>query len=77
VDFLSTYGNLAAKLFRTFTMQVDALARKRGQIRQQTVRVERVTVEAGGQALVGAVAAQPPRMIARNDSAETGLVEER
>jgi hypothetical protein len=59
VDFLSIYGNLAAKLLRTFTMQVEALARQRGQIRQQTVRVEHVTVEAGGQALVGAVTTQP------------------
>jgi hypothetical protein len=59
VDFMATYGNLAAKLLRTFTLQVEALARKRGQIRQQTVRVEHVTVEAGGQAVVGAVATQP------------------
>jgi hypothetical protein len=61
VDFLSTYGNLAAKLLRTFTMQVKALARQRGQIRQQTVRVEHVTVEAGGQAVVGAVATRHPK----------------
>jgi hypothetical protein len=61
VDHLSVYGNLAAKLLRTFTMQVEALARQRGQIRQQTVRVEHVTVEAGGQAVVGAVATQPSR----------------
>jgi hypothetical protein len=37
VDFLVTYRNLAAKLLRTFTLQTEALARLRGQIRQQTV----------------------------------------
>jgi hypothetical protein len=55
VDFLAIYGNLAAKLLRTFTMQTEALARLRGQTGQQTVRVEHVTVAAGGQAVVGAV----------------------
>jgi hypothetical protein len=55
VDFLATYGSLAAKLLRTFTMQTEALARLRGQTGQQTVRVEHVTVEAGGRAVVGAV----------------------
>jgi len=46
---------VATRLLRTFTMQVDTLAkwRNRG---QQTVRVEHVTVESGGQAIVGAVA---------------------
>jgi len=58
-DFLATYGNLAAKLLRTFAMQTEALARLRGQIRQQTVRVEHVTVERG-QALVGTVATRLP-----------------
>lgn len=42
------------KLARTFTSQMDALKRYRSDGRQ-TVRVERVTVEAGGQAVVGAV----------------------
>ena len=42
------------KLARTFTTQVEALKRYRS-TGQQTVRVERVTVEAGGQAVVGAV----------------------
>lgn len=42
------------KLARTFTTQVEALKRYRSD-GQQTVRVERVTVEAGGQAVVGAV----------------------
>jgi hypothetical protein len=42
------------KLTRTFTAQVEALKRYRSD-GQQTVRVERVTVEAGGQAIVGSV----------------------
>ncbi|MGD9724355.1 MAG: hypothetical protein AB7U76_24210 [Pirellulales bacterium] len=56
-DCLAAYGNLAARLLRTFTLQTEALARLRGQTRQQTVRVEHVTVQAGGQAVVGNVAA--------------------
>ena len=58
VDFLATYGNLSAKLLRTFTAQVEALTRLRGQTIKQTVRVEHVHVEAGGQAVVGAVASR-------------------
>src|SRR4051794_27421657 len=46
------------KLARTFTTQVEALKRYRSDGRQ-TVRVERVTVEAGGQAIVGAVTTPP------------------
>jgi len=45
------------KLARTFTTQVEALKRYRSD-GQQTVRVERVTVEAGGQAIVGSVDAK-------------------
>ncbi|WP_336491063.1 hypothetical protein [Methylobacterium nigriterrae] len=44
------------KLARTFTLQLEALKRHRS-TGQQTVRVERVTVEAGGQAIVGAISA--------------------
>ena len=55
VDFMATYGNLSAKLLRTFTAQVEALARLRGQTIKQTVRVEHVHVESGAQAVVGAV----------------------
>ena len=47
-------GNLAAKLLRTFTMQVEALQRYRGK-GQQKVTVEHVHVHAGGQAIVGPV----------------------
>lgn len=44
------------KLARTFTTQMEALKRYRS-TGQQTVRVERVSVEAGGQAIVGSVTA--------------------
>ncbi|MCD2324985.1 hypothetical protein LQ953_13255 [Sphingomonas sp. IC-56] len=53
-DHLQLYGNLAVKLQRTFTAQVEALARLRGK-GQQTVRVEHVTVHPGAQAIVGDV----------------------
>lgn len=46
--------NRATKLMRTFTAQVEALQKLRGK-GQQTVRVEHVTVNAGGQAIVGHV----------------------
>ena len=45
------YGN---KLVRSFAALTDALNRHRGK-GQQVVRVEHVTVQAGGQAIVGAV----------------------
>jgi hypothetical protein len=47
-------GNLAVKLLRTFTMQLEALHRYRGK-GQQKVTVEHVHVNAGGQAIVGSV----------------------
>ena len=50
-------GSLAAKLLRTYTAQVEALAKlQRGGA--QTVRVEHVHVHAGGQAVVGNIHAQ-------------------
>ena len=51
---LDSAGNLAIKLLRTFTMQVEALQRYRGK-GQQKVTVEHVHVNAGGQAIVGVV----------------------
>ncbi len=53
-EWVQLYGNLAVKLQRTFTAQVEALAKLRGK-GQQTVRVEHVTVHPGGQAIVGDV----------------------
>jgi len=48
------YGNVASKLLRTYTAQVEALARLRRK-GEQKVRVEHVHVHPGGQAIVGAV----------------------
>src|SRR5215471_5865777 len=53
VSVQDSNGNLAVKLLRTFTMQVEALQRYRGK-GQQKVTVEHVHVHAGGQAIVGA-----------------------
>src|SRR3954447_24850094 len=44
-----------AKLSRTYAALVETLDRHRGKGQPQVVRVERVTVEAGGQAIVGTV----------------------
>ncbi len=52
-----TNGNLAVKLMRTFTIQVEALQRYRGK-GQQKITVEHVHVHAGDQAIVGAVSAE-------------------
>jgi hypothetical protein len=48
------FGGLGNRFMRTFAAQIEALARHRGK-GQQTIRIERVTVENGGQAIVGAV----------------------
>jgi len=55
-DSASTILN---KLARTFAMQVEALKRYRSN-GEQTVRVEHVTVNNGGQAIVGAVSSMGP-----------------
>jgi hypothetical protein len=47
--------NAAGKLSRAYATLLEALDRHRGKGQPQVVRVERVTVEAGGQAIVGAV----------------------
>jgi hypothetical protein len=52
-------SNRATRLLRLYVDQVEALNRLRGGGTRQTVRVERVTVEAGGQAVVGAVTTAP------------------
>ena len=56
---LDSNGNLAAKLLRAYTAQLEALARYRGK-GQQKVIVEHVHVHSGGQAIVGAVNSHPP-----------------
>lgn len=53
-DRLERYGNLATKFLRTYTTQLETLAKlRRGG--EQTVRVEHVHVYQGGQAIVGQV----------------------
>jgi hypothetical protein len=49
------YLSLSGKLMRTFTGQIEALNRGRGKGIIQRVVVERVNVETGGPAVVGAV----------------------
>lgn len=49
-DMALKYG---AKLARTYATLLETLDRHRGKGQPQVVRVERVTVEAGGQAIVG------------------------
>ncbi len=50
------YERSMTRLSRTFLAQMDGLKRYRAKA-QQTVRVERVDVHEGGQAIVGAVQA--------------------
>ncbi|MCJ2093960.1 MULTISPECIES: hypothetical protein [unclassified Methylobacterium] len=58
-EVAETMGNLANKLMRTYTQQVEALAKlRRGG--EQTVRVEHVHVYQGGQAIVGNVTGRLP-----------------
>nr|WP_171015508.1 hypothetical protein [Methylobacterium sp. L1A1] len=53
-DRLERYGNLATKFLRTYTTQMETLAKlRRGG--EQMVRVEHVHVHQGGQAIVGQV----------------------
>jgi hypothetical protein len=47
----------ATRLMRLFNEQLDALAKLKGKTGQQRVVVEHVTVNEGGRAIVGAVAA--------------------
>lgn len=54
VRAMTEYGNLATKLSRTMTAQIEALGKlRRGG--EQTVRVEHVHVYEGGQAVVGVI----------------------
>ena len=58
-EVIESLSNQAIRLLRLYMDQVAALDRLRGGGARQTVRVERVTVEAGGQAVVGAVTTTP------------------
>ena len=50
--------NQANRLSRTSAALIETLNRHRGKSGQQTVRVEHVTVNDGGQAIVGSVATE-------------------
>ena len=63
---LDVLGNLTTKFMRTFTMQVEALARKRRK-GEQNVTVKHVHVHAGGQAVVGNVTHRGGRGVTKND----------
>jgi hypothetical protein len=54
VDGVNSGINRMAKLMRTFTTQMEALQRYRGK-GQQTIQVQHVQVNEGGQAVVGNV----------------------
>ncbi|MCJ2020159.1 hypothetical protein MKK84_22460 [Methylobacterium sp. E-065] len=65
-DVAEAMGNLANKLMRTYTQQVEALAKlRRGG--EQTVRVEHVHVYEGGQAIVGNVTGPTARGYLENE----------
>lgn len=55
LEHRAQYLGQANKCSRTFATLLDALSRQRGKTTTQRVIVENVTVEAGGQAVVGAV----------------------
>lgn len=55
VEGVQSNINRSTKLMRTFTMQMEALQRKRNKA-TQVIQVQHVNIEAGGQAVVGNVA---------------------
>jgi hypothetical protein len=74
LSHLEAVGSMATKFQRTFVAQTEALAKlRRGG--EQTVRVEHVTVAAGGQAIVGVVQQGPGRGGQRGRSEQTHAAE--
>ena len=63
---LDVLGNLTNKFLRTYTMQVEALTRKRRK-GEQNIRVKHVHVYADGQAIVGNVSHRGGRGTAKNE----------
>lgn len=57
IEAVNAYVSQATRLMRLFNEQVETMARLKGKGGQQRVVVEHVTVNQGGQAIVGAVAA--------------------
>jgi hypothetical protein len=58
-DTIEMNVNRAVRLMRLFNEQAETMAKLKGKSGQQRVVVEHVTVNHGGQAIVGAVASQP------------------
>ena len=54
IDFMQQYTNIAAKLMRTYAIQVETLKRHRDGWGQK-MTIERVNVESGGQAAFGSI----------------------
>jgi hypothetical protein len=63
---LDVLGNLTNKFMRTYTLQVEALARKRRK-GKQNIRVKHVHVYDGGQAIVGNVSHRGGRGYGKNE----------
>jgi hypothetical protein len=63
---LDVLGNLTNKFMRTYTMQVEALARKRRK-GGQNITVRHLHVHSGGQAVVGNFGHQGGRGLTKND----------
>jgi hypothetical protein len=63
---LEVLGNLTIKFMRAYTMQVEALTRKRRK-GEQNIRVKHVHVYAGGQAVVGNISHRGGRGYRKND----------
>jgi hypothetical protein len=55
LEGMEATANLAIRMMRLYTGQLEALAKLRGTAGQQRVVVEHVTVQDGGHAIVGAV----------------------
>jgi hypothetical protein len=64
---LDVLGNLTTKFMRTYTMQVEALSRKRRKGGEQNVMVKHVHVHAGAQAVVGNVNHRGRRGVGKNE----------
>jgi hypothetical protein len=63
---LDVLGSLTNKFMRTYTMQVEALARKRRKGGEQNVTVKHVHIHSGGQAVVGVVNHRARRGVRKN-----------
>jgi hypothetical protein len=73
LEELNTKVNLATKLLRTFTTQMEALNRHRGKVSQMIVG--NVTVSEGAQAIVGSVSKESKDGFRKRTTGETDLEE--